>query len=674
MNWIFKIKQNTFSLLAFLSIVFLSQPVTSQKDNIISLDYIRNVRAKYKAHEKNAEFKSCIDTLRSILITENHKFKKAFIYREMGSKYYEWSKLDSSEIYFNKALNHFTGTKEYNNEVYKIKFSLGNICTSRKQLEKAMNIYLDVLSYFEKQKDTSLLVTIYSNIGVVLSKNGNQKDAEKYFFNALHYSLKKNDYKSIASIYNHLAELNLNSYANQIDKSIEYGLMALDAAKKSNNVRYINTITANLGTYFTHKGDFNRAKPYLLQAENDYSKAGNYSVHLYKNLARIFTYEMDSDSALLFFNKIDFTKLTSYEVQHFNNLRKALENGTQSMTMFIELDKYKIKYDSMMGAKVNTQASELEKKYNIALKDNEIRKLNEQYLNGKLQTELLKNENIERRYDLEKTQNESNLRKLNLELVSQSEKKALLKNEKLSLIYKNTSIKLESQKKITTIFSALIGLLVFFVLWIWYQWRKNKNFNRKLEMQKKQIQLLNSELNHRVKNNLSFMTSLLEMQGRRSDNIEIKEALKESENRLKALALVHNQLFKSESDTEVNLKKYLQEVTIYLKEIFATKEKPIEFETNFADFQINAEDAMRLGLIVNELVTNSVKHAFIEVENPLIKISTSIITAGKLSLHYADNGPKTIADLENNLPTDSLGLKLISLLKKQLGDRYILMM
>jgi two-component sensor histidine kinase len=195
--------------------------------------------------------------------------------------------------------------------------------------------------------------------------------------------------------------------------------------------------------------------------------------------------------------------------------------------------------------------------------------------------------------------------------------------------------------------------------------------NETLKQQKDKIQLLNRELNHRVKNNLAFMTSLLEMQGRRTESAETKQALIESESRLKALALVHSQLFRSDTDTEVNLKNYLEEIKEHLLGIFSLPDKELSIETDFCDYTINAEDAMRLGLIVNELVTNSVKHAFSDIENPQITISTNINSEGKLTLNYSDNGPGISKTMGDNIKESSLGIKLIDLLRKQLGDRYV---
>ncbi|MBK9255363.1 MAG: tetratricopeptide repeat protein [Saprospiraceae bacterium] len=264
---------------------------------------------------------------------------------------------------------------------------------------------------------------------------------------------------------------------------------------------------------------------------------------------------------------------------------------------------------------------------------------------------------------------------LNLDFAEKYETlKKEAENEKLKSEKLINDETIQNQRKF--LITGSLGLIIISLLslFLFRQKEKQKLLIQQLSKSKDQIQLLNRELNHRVKNNLAFMTSLLEMQGRRSDSQEVKTALRESESRLKALALVHSQLFKSDSDTEVNLKHYLQEVTAHLKEIFITKDKPIQFQTSFSDHQINAEDAMRLGLIVNELVTNSVKHAFSQVLNPLITIETYINPQGSLALKYEDNGPHSGPETDEKTENESLGLKLISLLRKQLGEKYVVMM
>lgn len=241
----------------------------------------------------------------------------------------------------------------------------------------------------------------------------------------------------------------------------------------------------------------------------------------------------------------------------------------------------------------------------------------------------------------------------------------------------NEQLKAEQQVKELTIarqqnyllYGGLgLGLVSLLTFLLFRQGRRKEQLNAALQKQKKQVQLLNQELNHRVKNNLAFMTSLLEMQGRRSTNEETKQALQESESRLKALSLVHVNLFKNETDTQINLKEYLLEIMNHLKDIFEIENKSLTIQTHLIDKIVDAEDAMRIGLIVNELVTNSVKHAFADVDAPTILIETTS-REDKVVLRYKDNGPGiAVHSLPQEARKQSLGVKLIKLMEQQLSE------
>lgn len=255
------------------------------------------------------------------------------------------------------------------------------------------------------------------------------------------------------------------------------------------------------------------------------------------------------------------------------------------------------------------------------------------------------------------------------EIENENEKYAL---EKMEIENKIADIEIKNQSKLNSLlifFLVLVsGALIFFLYLM--QLLKSKNIT--LKNQKEKIQLLHQELNHRVKNNLSFMTSLIEMQGRRTKNTEAREILQETEQRLGALSLVHSNLFRNDESTTVNLATYLDELVSQLEKIFTIPDKELQFINEFADHHVNAEDAMRLGLIVNELVTNSVKHAFANVMNPQIQITTAIDKNGKLTLAYKDNGPghNYVSNFINEDNNGHLGTKLIALLREQMKDRY----
>ncbi len=250
------------------------------------------------------------------------------------------------------------------------------------------------------------------------------------------------------------------------------------------------------------------------------------------------------------------------------------------------------------------------------------------------------------------------------EIQKESENTILKTQQKL------TTEKVVAQKNYLLGGAAVLILLSSLLVLLVKQSRQRKKSNEVLSHQRDQIALLNRELNHRVKNNLAFMSSLLEMQGRRSQSEEAKQVLRESESRLRALSLVHTQLVSNNENKTINLKTYLESILSHLQNIFEIPGKTLEIHANLVDHTIDAEAAMRIGLILNELVTNSVKHAFDDVASPTIHIRT-ILRSEKLELSYRDNGPGTqyftFPDQAAVGSTTSMGQKLLELLLRQLG-------
>lgn len=210
---------------------------------------------------------------------------------------------------------------------------------------------------------------------------------------------------------------------------------------------------------------------------------------------------------------------------------------------------------------------------------------------------------------------------------------------------------------------GLAGLLTSLVLVgvIAYFFYKQK---QELRVTNTKINLLHRELSHRVKNNLAFVSSLMRMQGRRLESAEAQQAVKESEARVESMSLLHRKLYLKE-DTDVDASNYLQELCAYLQDAFPTDAKRPEIEVEAAPILINGEDVMRIGLIVNELVTNAFKYAFDEQPEPRIQLELSEKPDGGFQLFYQDNGKGLPAEI-NVERGGSLGLKLIHTLTRQL--------
>ncbi|HEY9600605.1 MAG TPA: sensor histidine kinase, partial [Allocoleopsis sp.] len=122
--------------------------------------------------------------------------------------------------------------------------------------------------------------------------------------------------------------------------------------------------------------------------------------------------------------------------------------------------------------------------------------------------------------------------------------------------------------------------------------------------------VLLQEIHHRVKNNLSIVSSLLQMQTRRTQDPQAKAILRDSQNRIASIALVHEKLYRSEDFANINFTQYIRDLTIYLFDSYNISERRIQLTIQVDSVSLDLETAIPCGLIVNELVSNALKYAF----------------------------------------------------------------
>lgn len=180
----------------------------------------------------------------------------------------------------------------------------------------------------------------------------------------------------------------------------------------------------------------------------------------------------------------------------------------------------------------------------------------------------------------------------------------------------------------------------------------------------KEKEVLLAEVHHRVKNNLAVITGLLELQSYATENYHAQKVLKDSQMRVRSIALVHEKLYQNENLSEVNVSSYFDQLISSVKRAIGTRDDHIRFKVDADDLKLPVTQAIPCGLLVNEIVTNSYKHAFKGRKEGLIDVS--IKTKGETVLiKVQDNGIGF--DQENyTKPGLSLGMKLIRTLSKQL--------
>jgi len=184
-----------------------------------------------------------------------------------------------------------------------------------------------------------------------------------------------------------------------------------------------------------------------------------------------------------------------------------------------------------------------------------------------------------------------------------------------------------------------------------------------LENSLEEKEALLGEIHHRVKNNLALVLGLIEMQSIRTENDYLKNQFSEIHNRISAMSLIHEKLYKSTNFAKVDLKDYLQDLVKYLSGFF-NKGKNVKLNFELEQIFASTKKAVPIALIVNELITNCFKYAFKEIDNGEIFVKLTKF-GGETILTISDNGPGIPEDL-NISKSNSLGFKLLNIFTKQL--------
>lgn len=193
--------------------------------------------------------------------------------------------------------------------------------------------------------------------------------------------------------------------------------------------------------------------------------------------------------------------------------------------------------------------------------------------------------------------------------------------------------------------------------------------DQKMMASVREKEVLLREIHHRVKNNMQIIQSLLNLQMTKTDSPWLKLALQDSNNRIKSMALVHETLYQSQDLASLDIKKYIEHIINYLSRIYQEPDTRVEISLDMDEISFDLDRSIACGLIINELVTNSLKYAFKGRSRGRIRVGVK---------RDKDNARLVVADNGNGLPTaldleniESLGLKLVRMLVEDQLDGSI---
>ena len=188
---------------------------------------------------------------------------------------------------------------------------------------------------------------------------------------------------------------------------------------------------------------------------------------------------------------------------------------------------------------------------------------------------------------------------------------------------------------------------------------ERKKAEEKIKLSLKEKEVLLREIHHRVKNNLQIVSSLLSLQSQYIRDNLCADMLKESQNRIRSMALIHEKLYQSEDLASINADEYIRTLVHGLHRSYAARTDQITVTINVEDISLRVDTAIPCGLIINELVSNSLKHAFPRRKGEIKVILHSL--NGDIELSVTDNGIGLPEDIDFRT-TETLGLRLVTIL------------
>ncbi len=224
---------------------------------------------------------------------------------------------------------------------------------------------------------------------------------------------------------------------------------------------------------------------------------------------------------------------------------------------------------------------------------------------------------------------------------------------------------------ITAGFLLLLGFLLF-VLYRSFNLKKKSNaelgkLNEALKKKNIENELLLKEIHHRVKNNLQIISSLLSLQSRSIQDQSVRDAIIDSESRVRSMSLIHKKLYKGSDLTAIEMKSYFETLSNNLIDAYAGLDENVDVILEMDQLELDVKYAIPLGLIANELITNSLKYAFHDTDRGAIDIKL-VRKDGELVLTVSDNGNLNAPKPHSN-DTGGFGSSLVEMLTKQLKGR-----
>lgn len=577
-------------------------------------------------------------------------------------KYYRYLKPDSAILLSNEGIAYSRANGD-SSGVAAMLLQQGMIDDNNGDFEQSEIKYRTAHALFSRAKQPAGVASSMIRLGVVFLRNGSFDKAIRFFLDALQISEKNGDRFGMMEANQCIG------WAFQDQKKFAVALGYLNTADSINRLLPLSNISLNIannyGTLYRDIGQYEKARMHLEKGirQSNVAEYRGLQITLINSLASVYAREGQVDKAIALqkdaLARSREIKNVLRELQTLYGLARTYEKEPDKAIVYL--------------------AEAIQLSYQKGLYNQEIR-----YLKAIIPM-YKKTGNINKAFEsLERQQLLSDsfyYKKLSKNIASLRAEYELSQTnarvKELNLLNKHHTIELRNSTLVRrfTIAGILVLLAVCFLLG--YQYRQIRYASKKIAIKNSELEKLLSEkewlmkeVHHRVKNNLQTIVSLLESQTVFLSNQDALLAIKDSQNRVHTMSLLHQKLYQANNFASVDMHTYLSELINYLKDSYDLKQK-IRFNVSIPHIELDISQAIPLGLIINEAVTNSIKHAFPSQLNKEITISMKQTTERKVNLLIMDNGVG-FKDNFDIAASKSLGLKLISGLSGDINAEFTL--
>lgn len=546
--------------------------------------------------------------------------------------FYENQNLDSLHYYTDKAYNivkdinlELVESDKKLKQIADVSFYYGERYYNGNEVLKSIEGYNKAAMLYEKLDEKLKLAHCWNNIGVLFSNIGDEAKCLDYLNRSTSIYMDLQDSVGMAIGFNSLGEF----YRRQenFQKTEVYLTKGLEISTALGDDHITTTLLNAKASLKRETEDYEGAIDSYKQALSTAKRAGNKvsKALTLNNLGSIYIKIKEPDQAIGFLNR---SNQILNELGFDYGKAFVLANIAEYHLLKNENDKaLVVAYQAFELAEVTMNSEGEIKALEVLLK---------------IQKGL---ENWEEISKLQQNKLEY-LDNKNKNLVEQINQKALvrykLERQKYSAENENYKMLLEQEKRrkiryyYYTAAIVLFILLAIFLFIFYYRFKTTKEQNKIITKQSEERKLLLQEVHHRVKNNFQIVSSMLRLQSYNFEDEELRKNFNEAVNRINAMAIVHDIIYRQEKFKDIDAANYLERV---VQALHKTGDKRINIEVDAEHIPFRIETLINLGIALNELITNSFKHAFDEeTVNPTIKISLKRKDNNQLELIYKDNG------------------------------------